>query len=123
MPWKRAGRGATTLLAFAALVVALVLGYEFYSPIVGKLADGDEAQAKPDVPRDRAVVKAEAYMARTPGQGLPSLADVIRFYGLEQDTIPCAVQENHGEAASAAAVPVLARRTLKAGEEIILCLD
>jgi hypothetical protein len=123
MPWRRAGSGSVILLAIGALVTAASLGYEFYAPVVGQIANGSAAQAKPDVPRDRAIVKAAAYMSPKPWQALPSLADVIRFYGLEQDTIPCAVQANHGEAASAAAIPVLASRPLQPEEEVILCLD
>jgi hypothetical protein len=107
----------------AALVLAAVLGYEFYAPIIGRIATGDEAEARPAVPRNRASVKVEAYMAKEPGKGLPTLADVVRFYGLEEDTIECAVQENYGEAASPAAIPVLARRPIKIGDEVILCLD
>jgi hypothetical protein len=114
MPWRTAGRGSLALIALAALVLAAV---------VGRIAAGDEAEARPAVPRNRASVKVEAYMAKEPGKGLPTLADVVRFYGLEEDTIECAVQENYGEAASKAAIPILARRPIRTGNEVVLCLD
>ncbi len=123
MPWRTAGKGSQVLIVLVALVLALVLGYEFYAPLVGQVAAGDEEEARPAIPRDRAVVKVEAYMARQPGHGLPTLADVVSFYGLEEDTIACTVQENHGEAASTSAIPILASRPLEIGDEMILCLD
>ena len=123
MRWRTVGRGGQALIVLVALGIAAVLGYAFYAPIVGQIATGDEQEAEPAVPRDRAAVKVEVYMAKEPGKRLPTLADVVRFYGLEEDTIECAVQENHGEAASPTAVPVLARRPLTIGDEVILCLD
>jgi hypothetical protein len=123
MPSIGVGKGALALMALGAVLAAVALGYEFYAPLVGTIAAGEVQEAKPQVPRDRAVVKVEAYMLEKGKQGLPTLADVIRFHGLERDTIPCSVQENHGEAASPAAITVLANRPLKVGEEVMLCLD
>jgi hypothetical protein len=123
MRWRTAGKRIQTLMILLALIFAAVLGYEFYAPLIGRVATGDEQEAKPAVPRDRAAVKVEAYMASQSGHGLPTLADVVRFYGLENDTIACAVQENDGEAASPAAISALMRRPLKIGDEVILCLD
>jgi hypothetical protein len=121
--WRTVGKGGQALIVLVALGIAAALGYAFYAPVIGQIVTGDEWEAEPAVPRDRATVKVEAYMAREPGRGLPTLADVVRFYGLEEDTIECAVQENHGEAASPAAIPVLARRPLRISDEVILCLD
>ena len=123
MPWRTVGSGGLALLALVVLGGAAALGYEFYAPVAGQIAAGDPQEARPDVPRDRALVKVEAYMSKEPGKGLPTLADIVRFYGLEEDTVLCAVQENHGEAASPAAIPVLAKRPLRMGEEVMLCLD
>ncbi|MES1245886.1 MAG: hypothetical protein ABUT39_30040 [Acidobacteriota bacterium] len=126
MPWRTAGSGRLILIALSVLIAvggAVALGYEFYAPVRGQVAVGNPQEAQPDEPRDRAKVKVEAYMAKEPGKGLPTLADVVRFYGLEEDTVPCAVAENHGEAASKAAIPVLAKRPIRVGEEVTLCLD
>jgi hypothetical protein len=123
MPWRMVGKGGQALIVLVALGLAAALGYEFYAPIVGQIAAGDEQEAQPAVPRNRALVKVEAYMARQPGITLPTLMDTARFYGLEDDTLECAVQENYGEAARPAAVPVLSNRPVQIGEEIILCLD
>ncbi len=123
MPWRTAGKGGLALIVLITAILAVVLGYAFYAPVVGQIATGDPQEARPDVPRDRAVVKAEAYMARTSGKALPTLEEIVRFYGLEDDTVPCAAQENYGEAASPAAISVLAKRPIKVGEDVTLCLD
>ncbi len=111
------------MITLVALGIAAALGYEFYAPIIGRIAVGNETAARPAMPRDRAAVTVEANMAKNPGQGLPTLVDVVRFYGLEEDTIECAVKEHYGEAASPSAILGLARRPLKIGEEVTLCLD
>lgn len=123
MPWKRVGNGTLVLAALFALAAAVALGFEFYAPVIGEISAGDEQEAKPRVPRDRVVIKVARFMAADPGRGLPTLSDVVRFHGLEQDTIECTVQENHQGAASPAAVPVLAKRPLRVGDEVTLCLD
>lgn len=123
MPWRTAGKGGQALIVLVAIGLAATLGYEFYAPVVGQIAAGDEQEARPAVPRNRALVKVEAYMTRQSGRALPTMADMVRFYGLEDDTLECAVQENYGEAASPAAIQVLSNRPVQIGEEIILCLD
>lgn len=123
MPWKMVGNGTLVLVALVALAAAAALGFEFYAPVLGEIAVGDEQEAKPQVPRDRAVIKVERIMAADPVRGVPTLADIVRFHGLEQDTLECTVQENHQGAAGPSAIPVLARRPLRAGDEVTLCLD
>lgn len=123
MPWKRVGRGTLVLASLLALAAAAALDFEFYTPAVGEIAAGDEQEAKPEVPRDRAVVSVERFMAADPRRGVPTLADVVRFHGLEEDAIECTVQELHGEAASPGVVSALARRPLRPGDEVTVCLD
>jgi len=121
MPSRMAGKSGVILVVLLGLGIAAGLGFEFYAPVVGQIAAGDPQKARPDVPRDRAIVKVEAYMS--PTKTLPSFVDVVHFYGLEDDTIPCTVQTNLGEAASTAAIPALSRGPLRVGDEVTLCFD
>lgn|GEM_PF-6035365 len=119
---------ATTALVMAAALVAVVLlsawaGYAFYAPQVGELAGGGEEAAVEGLtrPRDRARVEVAAYMAGE-GEDRPTLAQVIEFFALEEDTWRCTVAENYG-AAAAERAPQYAQRRLPAGDEVTLCLD
>ena len=123
MPWKKAGSPPHPLWGVAlvlAPLVAAALGYAFYAPPVGETAGGDPGKAAPEQPRDRVKVRAETRMASRPGP--PTLKDVVRFHGLEDDTLPCTVEENYGSVPKVV-LPTYERRPLKQGEEIILCLD
>ncbi len=123
------GAAAVALAAGLATVVALAAwaGFAFYAPEVGELAGGREEAAVEGLtrPRDRATVEIAAYMAAGSPEGdaaRPTLAQVIEFFALEEDTWRCTVGENYGEAAAERAGQYVQRR-LRPGEEIVLCLD
>lgn len=123
------GAAAVLLAAGLAAVVALAAwaGFAFYAPEVGELAGGREEPAVEGLtrPRDRATVEIAAYMAAGSPEGdaaRPTLAQVIEFFALEEDTWRCTVGENYGEAAAERAGQYVQRR-LRPGEEIVLCLD
>src|SRR5262245_38807763 len=124
MRLRRAGRPQRSALSIvilaAAPLAAAALGYAFYAPPVGETAAGQTGKAAPEQPRDRAEVRAEARMASRPGP--PTLKDVVRFHGLEDDSLACTIEENYGSIPRLL-VPTYERRPLRAGEEIILCLD
>lgn len=108
----------------AAVILSAVAGFAFYAPQLGQLAGGQGATGADDSltrPRDRARVEVAAYMAEG-GEDRPTLAEVIEFFALEEDTWSCTVGENYGEAAQARASQYADRR-LQVGDEIILCLD
>jgi len=72
-------------------------------------------------PRDR--VRVEVGEAMAPGgAGRPTLASVTRFFALEDDTLPCTVEENHG-AEAAERWRRYAGSSLAAGTDVVLCLD
>ena len=131
---------APALLLAVVLVAAVALaawaGFAFYAPQVGELAGGRQGEtggetgtAGRSLPRDRARVEVAAYMAGgaegggTGGaEARPTLAQVFEFFALEEDTWACAVAENYGQAAAERAAQY-ARRPLRVGDEIVLCLD
>lgn len=114
--WPAAG------VLLALVLLGARLGFGFYAPARGAVASGDPSLTGHDVPRDRARVRVEAAMAPAPG-GRPSLADVARFYGLDDEAIACSVQEAHDLRPGDARLRVLAERPLRVGEEVELCLD
>lgn len=123
--------GTTALLLAVTLAAAVALaawaGFAFYAPEVGELAGGREDAGAEGLtrPRDRATVEVAAYMAgggAEGGEARPTLAQVIEFFALEEDTWACTVEENYGRAAAGRAAQY-ARRPLRVGDEIVLCLD
>ena len=124
MRWRRAGRpGRPTpwvVILVAAPFAAALLGYAFYAPPFGETVGGQTGKAAPEQPRDRAKVRAETHMASRPGP--PTLKDVVRFHGLEDDSLPCTIEENYGSIPRML-MSTYERRPLRQGQEIILCLD
>lgn len=116
----RPERSALLIAILAAPLAAAALGYAFYAPPVGETVAGQTGKAALEQPRDRAEVRAEAYMASRPGP--PTLKDVVRFHGLEDDSLVCTIEENYGSIPRML-ISTYERRPLRAGEEIILCLD
>ena len=124
MRWRKVGNvprsPLSAVLLIAAPFAAAALGYAFYAPVVGKTAAGEVGKAAPEQPRGRARVRSELYMASRPGP--PTVQDVVRFYGLEDDTLPCTIEENYGSVPRPL-MPTYERRPLRPGDEIIVCLD
>lgn len=123
MSWKKAGNPAHPLWGVAlvmAPLLAAALGYAFYAPPVGNTAAGDPGKATPDQPRDRVRVRVETHMASRSGP--PTLKDVVRFHGLEDDTLSCTIEENYGSVPRLV-MPTFERRPMRPAEEVVLCLD
>jgi hypothetical protein len=112
------------LVVGVALLALLFLGATrrlgFAAPAAG-VTQGEPAPGGGELPRDRARVVVEAAMAK-PGER-PTLADVVRFYGLEEEAVACTVAEAHGLAANDRRIAALARRPLRVGETVTICLD
>jgi hypothetical protein len=127
IPEPAPGSGLRVLEAVVALVLAVVLvaaprwGFGFYAPQRGQVAAGEPRPGGGEMPRDRAKVRVLAEMA-APGER-PSLADVVRFYGLDEDAVRCTVGEAHGVSAGDRRIEALSKRPLKVGETVTLCLD
>ena len=115
--------GAAAAAAAGALLVAAgaLAGFAFYAPEKGRLATAAAQVAAPAERRDR--VRVEVGEAMAPGgAGRPTLASVTRFFALEDDTLPCTVEENHG-AEAAERWRRYAGSSLAAGTDVVLCLD
>jgi len=124
MSWSKVGSGAA-LVALVAGAVLVILGsawgFAFYAPQKGRLAQAAAQAAETAERRDR--VRVEVSEAMAPGgEGRPTLASVVDFFALEDDTLRCTVAENQGEAAAERAAQ-FARRPLQLGTEVVLCLD
>jgi hypothetical protein len=130
MSWSKAGSGTqpgggAALAALAAGAVLVILGswwgFAFYAPQKGHLAQATAQAAETSERRDR--VRVEVSEAMAPGgTGRPTLASVVEFFALEDDTLPCTVEQRHGEAAQERAAR-FARRPLPVGTPVTLCLD
>jgi hypothetical protein len=110
------------LLALALGGVSAWAGFGFYAPRRGAVAPGVEPKVAAARPRDTAVVEVKLYMASVPGQA-PNLIDVVRFFGLEDDTLPCTVSLNDGALASDPLIQARTRQARRIGSEVTLCLN
>ena len=112
-------------LALGAAAI-LPLGYAT-TPRKDLLAQGTETTGDPAERRDRAKVQLTAEMARREGTP-PTLADAVRFFGLEDATLDCAARAtaSNGEEEEElpkARVQAVLRQPRKVGEFVVLCLD
>lgn len=111
-------------LSLVALGAAIGLPLGFHPAATGEIDPGREAPADAvRAPRDRAVVYLSAAMAKIPGTP-PTLADAVRFHGLEATTAPCAARATAGDLdLDEATVAKLVKQARRVGERVVLCLD
>ncbi|MDP9122091.1 MAG: hypothetical protein M3O15_12130 [Acidobacteriota bacterium] len=120
---KAVAPGVWMLLALGLLAASPHAGLGFYAPHRGvTAAAGDERAALPRSPRDLATVEVQPYMSATKGQA-PTVEDIVAFFGLEEDTLPCTITENDGTLPSSALIRTMAARRLAVGSEVKLCLN
>ncbi|MEP7010575.1 MAG: hypothetical protein ABJC13_09655 [Acidobacteriota bacterium] len=113
---------AVVVLGLLAAAVWLDLGY--YAPR-GALSGGTAVVAERDsqMGRNRAVVKIVPEMALHPGVR-PTLADAIRFFGLEEETLGCSAQATAGEEeVDERRLESMERQPRALGDSVTLCLD
>ena len=110
------------VLALVFILAAVWGDFGFYAPLHGKTAVGSEPKITAVRSRDTAIVEVKPYMTSVSGQA-PTLLDVIRFFGLEDDTLPCTVALNDGELPSTQLIEVRARQARSIGSEVTLCLN
>ncbi len=127
---KGSARGAGSrvailgLVALGLLVAAAVLDLGFYAPR-GALSGGTAVATATDaeLARNRAVVKIDPEMALRPGIR-PTLADAIRFFGLEQEVLRCSALATAGEEdLDERRLQTLERQPRALGDSVTLCLD
>ncbi len=116
---------ALGLAALALLVGGAVFDLGYYAPRRGPLSGGTATAAKreADLGRDRAVVKIVPEMAQKPGTR-PTLADAIRFLGLEEEVLRCSALATAGEEElDERRLRSLERQPRAVGDSVTLCLD
>jgi hypothetical protein len=124
-PVGDASRGlvlAVVALALLAAAAVLDLGY---STRRGGISGGTAVTAgrESELGRNRAVVKIVPEMAPRPGVR-PTLADAIRFFGLEEETLRCSAQATAGEdELDERRLQSLGRQPRPLGDSVTLCLD
>jgi hypothetical protein len=120
--WRRhAPQWVGGLVLAGLIVLAPQLGMGFYAPARGQVATGEPRPGGREMPRDRAAVKVIPEMA-APGER-PTLADVVRFYGLDEDAVRCTAAEAYGLAVGDKRIDGYARRAVKVGDTVTVCLD
>jgi hypothetical protein len=110
-------------LGLLAAAAALDLGY--YAPRRGVLSGGAPAASGRDAElgRNRAVVKIVPEMAVKVGIR-PTLADAIRFFGLEEEVLRCSALATAGEEElDERRLQALERQPRAVGDSVTLCLD
>jgi hypothetical protein len=113
------------LVALGLLAAAVVLDLGYYAPRRGVLSGGTAAATSRDAElgRNRAVVKIVPEMAQKAGLR-PTLADAIRFFGLEQEVLRCSALATAGEEEmEARRLQALERQPRAVGDSVTLCLD
>jgi hypothetical protein len=112
-------------ILLALVVAAAAAGFGIYSPRRGETAAGDARHAQPQWPRDMATVEVRRQMAGDQGEP-PTLADVVGFFALEDDTLACTLVENDETEPlqqSQEIIRRLARKRLSVGATVKLCLN
>ncbi|MCP4661603.1 MAG: hypothetical protein GY856_39890 [bacterium] len=110
------------VLLFALIVLAWILDLGFYAPVRGEVAPGQNSKPGETVSRGTAKVTVEGRMSPEEGRA-PTLREIVSFFGLEQDTIPCTVAENQILPISEGRVEELAGKEQELDEELVLCLN
>ena len=115
------------VVALGLLAASVVLDLGYYAPR-GALSGGTAAATGRDaeLARNRVVVKIVPEMAVRQGVR-PTLADAIRFFGLEEETLRCAAQATagteEGDELDERRLQALGRQPRALGDSVTLCLD
>ena len=112
------------VVAVGLLAAAIVLDLGYYTRR-GTLSGGTAVATdrESELGRNRAVVKIVPEMAPRPGVR-PTLADAIRFFGLEEETLRCSAQATAGEEeVDERRLQALGRQPRALGDSVTLCLD
>lgn len=125
-PARRADSRAVVLgaVVLGLLAASAVLDLGYYAP-KGEISAGTAAASGRDseLARNRAVVKIVPEMASRPGLR-PTLADAIRFFGLEEEVLRCSALATAGEEEmDERRLQALERQPRTPGEPVTLCLD
>ncbi len=113
-----------SLVALGLLAAAIVLDLGYYTRR-GTLSGGTAVASsrESELGRNRAMVKIIPEMALRPGVR-PTLADAIRFFGLEEETLRCSAQATAGEdELDERRLQALGRQPRALGDSVTLCLD
>ena len=122
-------RGPVLLLVIVGLLAASAmfdLGY--YAPPRREISGGTGVATgrDSDLARNRAVVKMVPEMALRPGLR-PTLADAIRFFGLEEEVLRCSALATagteEGDEPDERRLQALERQPRPIGDPVTLCLD
>ncbi len=126
--WRSDPRAAVLLLVTVGLLAAsAVLDLGYYAP-QGEISGGTAATSGRDseLARNRAVVKIVPEMALRPGIR-PTLADAIRFFGLEEEVLRCSALATagteEGDEMDERRLQALERQPRAPGDSVTLCLD
>lgn len=114
-------------VALVLLAGAFVLDLGYYAPR-GEISGGTAVATGRDaeLARNRAVVKIVPEMALRPGLR-PTLADAIRFFGLEEEVLRCSALATEGaeegDEPNERRLLALGRQARAPGDSVTLCLD